>query len=155
MLSSRTLFFLHLMHTSLRLLISNLGFPGSSDGKESACNAGDPGSIPGSRRSSGVGNGHPLQYSCLENSIDRGAWWVSVHTSPWQPQVWSLLSYLIKRKMVFIYSCVHSFSICYVLGIVLGWDRWMLSVKGQIVKTLVFVGQEVITSALKTFSPKG
>ena len=44
------------------------------DSKESACNAGDPGLIPGSGRSSGEGNGYPLQYSCLENSMDRGAW---------------------------------------------------------------------------------
>ena len=49
-------------------------FPCSSVGKESACNAGDPVSIPGSGRSSGEGNGNPLQYSCLENSMDRGAW---------------------------------------------------------------------------------
>ena len=50
------------------------GFPGGSDGKASACNAGDPGSIPGLGRSPGEGNGDPLQYSCLENSMDRGAW---------------------------------------------------------------------------------
>ena len=49
-------------------------FPGGSDGKESACNAGDQGSIPGLGRSPGVGNGYPLQYSFLENSMDRGAW---------------------------------------------------------------------------------
>ena len=52
---------------------------GGSDGKESACNAGDPGSIPGLGRSPGEGNGYPLQYSCLENSKDRGAWQVIVH----------------------------------------------------------------------------
>ena len=52
------------------------GFPSSSDGKESACNAGDPGSIPGSGRAPGEGNGYPLQYSCLENPMDRGAWWL-------------------------------------------------------------------------------
>ena len=45
--------------------------------KESACNAGDPGSIPGSGRSPGEGNGNPLQYSCLENPMDRGAWWAT------------------------------------------------------------------------------
>ena len=56
-----------------------LGFPGGSDVKESACNAGDPGSISGSGRSSEEKNGYPLQYSCLENSIDRGAWWATVH----------------------------------------------------------------------------
>ena len=48
------------------------GFPGGSDGKGSACNAGDLGSIPGLGRFPGEGNGHPLQYSCLENSMDRG-----------------------------------------------------------------------------------
>ena len=50
------------------------GFPGSSDGKASACNAGHLGSIPGLGRSPGEGNGNPLQYSCLENFMDRGAW---------------------------------------------------------------------------------
>ena len=53
-------------------------FPGSSDGKASAYNAGDPGSIPGSGRSPGEGNGNPLQCSCLENPMDRGAWWATV-----------------------------------------------------------------------------
>ena len=52
---------------------------GSSDGKEYACNAGAPGSIPGWGRSLGEGNDNPLQYSCLENSIDSGAWWAAVH----------------------------------------------------------------------------
>ena len=51
-----------------------MGFPGGSDGTESACNAGDPGSIPGSGRFPGEGNGYPLQSSCLENSMFRGAW---------------------------------------------------------------------------------
>ena len=50
------------------------GFLSDSDGKESGCNAGDPGSIPGLARSPGEGNGNPLQYSCLENPMDRGAW---------------------------------------------------------------------------------
>jgi len=54
-------------------------FPGGSDGKESACNVGDPGSTPGLGRSLGEGHGNPLQYSCLENSKDRGAWWATVH----------------------------------------------------------------------------
>ena len=52
-----------------------VGFPSGSDGKESACNKGDLGLIPGSGRSPGEGNGNPLQYACLENSMDRGAWW--------------------------------------------------------------------------------
>ena len=55
-----------------------MGFPGGSDGKESACDAGDPSSIPGSGRSPGEGNGSPLQYSCLENPMDRGDWWATV-----------------------------------------------------------------------------
>ena len=50
-----------------------MGFPGGSDCKESACNAGDPGSIPGLGRSPEEGNGNPLQCSCLENAMDRGA----------------------------------------------------------------------------------
>ena len=54
-------------------------FPGESDGKESAYNAGDSGLIPGSGRSPGEGNGNTLQYSCLEDSMDRGAWWAIVH----------------------------------------------------------------------------
>ena len=56
-----------------------MGFPAGSDGKESACNAGDPGLIPGLGRFPGEGNGNPLQYSFLENSMDRGAWRATVH----------------------------------------------------------------------------
>ena len=54
-------------------------FPCSSGGKESACSAGDPGSVPGLGRSPGEGNGNPLQYPCLENLTDRGAWWAAIH----------------------------------------------------------------------------
>ena len=56
-----------------------MSFPGGSVDKESACNARDPGSIPGSGRSPAEGNGYPLQYSCLGNPMDRGAWWTAVH----------------------------------------------------------------------------
>ena len=56
-----------------------LDFPGGSDGKASASKAGDPDSIPGLGRSPGGGKGNPLQYSCLENPMDRGAWWATVH----------------------------------------------------------------------------
>ena len=56
-----------------------MGFPGGSEGKASACDARDPGSIPGSERSLGEGNGNPPQYSCLENPMDTGAWWATVH----------------------------------------------------------------------------
>ena len=55
------------------------GFPGSSAGKDSTCSVGDPGSIPGSGRSPGEGNGYSLQYSGLENSMDKGDWQATVH----------------------------------------------------------------------------
>ena len=55
------------------------GIPGGSDSKASACNAGDLGSIPGSGRSPGEGNGNPVKYSCLENPMDGEAWWATVH----------------------------------------------------------------------------
>ena len=64
-------------------------FPGGSDGKASARYAGDPGSIPGLGRSPGEGNGNPLQYSCLENSMDGEAWWAAVHGVP---KSWTRLS---------------------------------------------------------------
>ena len=63
-----------------------MGFLGVSDCKEPACNIGDLGLIPGLRRSSGEGNGYPLQYSCLENSMDREDWWGTVNGS--QSQTW-------------------------------------------------------------------
>ena len=58
--------------------LDSMGFPGGSDGKESASDAGDLGSIPESGRSPEEGNGNPVQYPCLENPVDRGAWWVTV-----------------------------------------------------------------------------
>ena len=62
-----------------------LGFPCSSVSKESACSAGDPGSIPELRRFPGEANGEPLQFHCLEYLMDRGAWWAAVHgvTKSW------------------------------------------------------------------------
>ena len=60
-------------------ILPHKDFPGGSDGKESACNAEDVGSIPGLGRSPGERKGYPLQYSCLENSMDRGAWQATVH----------------------------------------------------------------------------
>ena len=72
-------------------LIMVMGFPGDSDGKESVCSAGDPGSIPRLGRSPGEGNGNSLWYSFLENSMDRGAWLTTVHgvTKRW---IWQQLS---------------------------------------------------------------
>jgi len=62
-----------------------MGFPGGSDGRECACNAGELGLIPESGRSPGEGNGYPLQYSSLENPMDKGSWRVTVHgiTKSW------------------------------------------------------------------------
>ena len=60
-------------------LAHSRGFPGGSDGEESTCNVEDLGSIPGSGRFPGEGNGNPLQHSCLENPMDGGAWWDTVH----------------------------------------------------------------------------
>ena len=70
--------------------VSSSGFPAGWDGKESACNAGDLGLIPGSERSPEKGNGNPLQYSCLENSMDRGAW----------QALWSMRSQKVRHDWV-------------------------------------------------------
>ena len=67
------------MHIFVCVYIITLSFPGGSDGKGSACNVEDLGLIPGSEKSLGEGNGYPLQYSFLENSMDREAWWATVH----------------------------------------------------------------------------
>ena len=61
-------------YVGIQLCKEAKGFPGDSDGKASASNADDPGSIPGSGSSPGEGNGNPLQYSCLENPMGGGAW---------------------------------------------------------------------------------
>ena len=79
------------------------GSLGGSDSKESACNAGDPGSIPGSGRSPGERNGYPLQYPCLENPMDREAWLVTVHSvteSQTRLQQFSSRSSIVKRQVV-------------------------------------------------------
>ena len=69
---------MEMCHIAPVRLVLSWGFPGSSDGRKSACNAGDPGSIPESGRSPGKGNDNPLQYSFLENPTDRGAWQAAV-----------------------------------------------------------------------------
>ena len=77
-----------------------MGFPDSSEGKESACNAGDTGdegSIPGSGRSPGGGNGNPPQHSCLENPMDRGAWQATVYSIT---KNWTLL------KQLSMHACI-------------------------------------------------
>ena len=72
-------FFQFLLNRCLFQALGKDDLPGGSDSKESACSAGNPGSNPGSGRSPGEGNGNPFQYSCLENSLDKGAWWATVH----------------------------------------------------------------------------
>ena len=79
------------------------GFSHCSDGKEYACNAGDVGLIPGSEGSPGEGNGYTLQYSCLENSMNRGAWWATVHavqrvTHNWVTSTGLFIYYQKKNK---------------------------------------------------------
>ena len=88
------------------------GFPGGSVEKESASNAGDAGDtglIPGSGRSSGGGHGNPLQYSCLENPMDRGAWWVRVHrVTKSQTRLKQLSTHAHYLTNVFISPQTHS-----------------------------------------------
>ena len=83
------------------------GFPSSSVGKASACNTGDPGAIPGLGRSPGGGNGTPLQYSSLENPMDRGAWWATVHgvakSRTWLSNWHALFMLMTYHHTVFIY----------------------------------------------------
>ena len=77
-------------------------FPGGSEDKASAYNAGNPGSIPGLGRSPGEGNGNPLQYSCLENPMHRGAWWATVHGVA---KNWTRLSDFTHTH-VYMYVCI-------------------------------------------------
>ena len=104
------LFFLHIKHY-IDFYLYILDFPGGSDGEESACNAGDLDSIPGSERSPGEGNGYWLQYSCLENSMDRGAWRATVHGVAGVRHDWVTNSFIhfnwTKDEMSFI-SCIFS-----------------------------------------------
>ena len=102
------------------------GFPDGSDGKASACNAGDQGSIPESGRSPGEGNGNPLQHSCLENLMDGGAWQATVHGVA---KNWTRLSnFMIQKKLNFksrldlpyinmnppqVYTCSLSWTLLY------------------------------------------
>ena len=79
-----------------------MSFPGGSDCKESTCNAGDMGLIPGLGRSPGGGHGNPLQYSCLENPMDRGAWWATANGSQRVRHDWAT-----KRSMLGNYKFRH------------------------------------------------
>ena len=81
-----------------------LGFPHASDGKESTCNAGDPGSIPELGRYPGEQNGYPLQYSCLENPVDRGAWQAAVLGGNKESDMTEQLT-LSKKEMLLKIAC--------------------------------------------------
>ena len=101
-----------------------MGFPGGSDGKESTCNVGDLGSIPKLGRSSGGGHGNPLQYSCLENSMDRGAWWAT--KSPWGCKELDTTERLSTYVPEISIQSVQSFSHCLTL-----WDPTDCSTPGS------------------------
>ena len=82
--------------------------PGGSEVKVSACNAEDLGSIPGSRRSPGKGNGNPLQYSCLENPLD-GAWWATVHR--------------VAKSRTWLSNFIFTFALAYIAHSISTWTR--------------------------------
>ena len=84
-----------------------MDFPGGSDSQESACNVGDLGLIPGSGRSSGEEHDNPLQYSCLENPMHRGAWWATVHRVA---ESWTQL------KRLSMHTCTHKREYVYLLN---------------------------------------
>ena len=126
--------------------MADLGLPGGKDSIESACSAGDPGSIPGSGRSPGAGNGNPLQYSCPENPMDRGAWQAIV---PWNHEA----SAMIVTDFIFLGSkittdsdCSHEIKRCLLFGrramtklyTILKSRDVTLLIKVHIVKTMVF-----------------
>ena len=86
----------------LSIAVYTLGFSGGSDGEESVCNARDLGSVPGLGRSSGEGNSNPLQYSCLGNPLDRGAWWAMVHEVA---KSWTRLRETNTSPVVYTHPC--------------------------------------------------
>ena len=102
------------------------GFPAGSDGKESASSVGDLGSVPGSERSPGEGNGNPLRYSCLENFIDRGARWATVHgvTKSWTQlsDFHFHFSLWIGRLLSFPLNLLSNMSCCFTFSTILKWE---------------------------------
>ena len=96
---------MQIIYTAIQVLL--WGFPSGSNGKESACNAGDLGSIPGLGRSPGEGNSNPLQYSCLEkNSMNRGAWQAKVHGAAKSRHDWAT-NFLFLLSPFVIWSSNH------------------------------------------------
>ena len=99
------------------LSVFSLGFPGGLDRKESTCNAVDLGSVPELGRSLGKGNGNPLQYSCLENPKDRGAWWATVHRVA---KSWTQLS--DSHFLLFFLKTAQEMCIRYCFLCISGWS---------------------------------
>ena len=103
----------------LSIYLTYLGFPGGSEVKASACNVGDLGSIPGSGRSPGEGNGNPLQYSCLENPMDGGAWRATVHGVA-KSRTWlsdfTFTFHLTYRIFLSTYSQIHKLKLVNLLS---------------------------------------
>ena len=98
-----TSYWIYLFKSKVRYIILiymlSLGFPGGSDGKESACSVGDPSSIPGSGRSPGEGNGNPLQYSCLKTPMNGGVWQAIVHeVAKSQTRLSDFICFLLVKK---------------------------------------------------------
>ena len=79
-----------------------MSFPGGWDGQQSACNAEDPGSIPGLGKSLREGNDYPLQYSCLENSMDRRAWQATVHGVQRAGQNWATDTFTLPQGFIMV-----------------------------------------------------
>ena len=101
-------FFSYIKLVLFFLLIFIGGFLSGLDGKESACSAGDPSSIPGLGKSPGEGHGSPLQYSCLENPMDGGAWWATVHgVAKIRTQLSNCLIHLLLLYSVVLVSAVQ------------------------------------------------
>ena len=89
-----------------------MGFSGSSAVKASASNVGDPGLIPGLGRSPGEGNGNPLQYSCLKNPMDGGAWWATVHgvAKSWTRLSDFTFTFQVGEELIFEYANTQKLS---------------------------------------------
>ena len=104
----------------LNSFVCLMGFPGGSDSKESTCNVGDLDLIPGLGRSPGGGQVNPLQYSCLENPMDRGAWQAMVHSVA-ESGTTEATEHARTRAHIYTYIYIHSFSYSFPLLVITGY----------------------------------